>query len=118
MPFEKGQSGNPSGRPKGSKNRSTTEMREALACLVNKNIEKLDGWLDQIAQDDPKSAFDCVMKLAEYNLPKYSRTVFFEKEQAPNSSSSMRLEDNPSYKEILRVLYEEQENEESLQKRG
>lgn len=34
MPYIKGESGNPAGRPKGSKNRSTTAIREMLSFLI------------------------------------------------------------------------------------
>jgi len=40
MPFEKGQSGNPSGRPKGSKD-NRTELRELLMPHAPELIEKL-----------------------------------------------------------------------------
>ena len=43
-PFEKGQSGNPTGRPKGSKNRSTI-IREMLDMMVQvKDDEGNDVW--------------------------------------------------------------------------
>lgn len=54
MGFQKGKSGNPSGRPKGSKNRSTAAVRDSLAILVENNIENMQEWLERMAEDDPK----------------------------------------------------------------
>lgn len=51
--------------------------REAIAAFVNGNAPRLQGWLDQIAEDErhgPKVAFDCVMSLLEYHIPKLART--------------------------------------------
>lgn len=75
MPFEKGQSGNPSGRPKGSLNRSTTELRETLSSLVDNNIDKIEIWLNRIAKEDPKAALQCLSSLMEYTLPKLNRST-------------------------------------------
>ena len=65
------------GRTPGVPNKSTTKAREAIAEFVDANTYRLQGWLDQIAQDDkhgPKVAFDCVMALLEYHVPKLART--------------------------------------------
>ncbi|WP_420832395.1 DUF5681 domain-containing protein [Paraflavitalea pollutisoli] len=40
MKFKKGQSRNPNGRPKGSLNKSTMEIREVLSLLAVNNIKK------------------------------------------------------------------------------
>jgi Arc/MetJ-type ribon-helix-helix transcriptional regulator len=41
MAFEKGQSGNPNGRPKGARNRNSEVVREALVKLLDENIDSL-----------------------------------------------------------------------------
>jgi len=73
MPFEKGRA-KTGGKVKGQANRSTTQAREAIAAFVDNNTERLTDWLDRIALDSPKDAFDCVTKVMEYHLPKLART--------------------------------------------
>jgi len=73
--FTKGQSGNPTGRPKGAESKSTAYAREAIARFVDGNSERLQGWLDQIAEKDgPKAAFQCLVDLLEFHVPKLART--------------------------------------------
>lgn len=74
MPYAKGQSGNPAGKPKGAANKATTLAREAIALFVDRNTERLQGWLDDIAAEDPQAAFDSFMKVVEYHVPKLQRT--------------------------------------------
>lgn len=65
------------GRKPGVPNKATTTAREAIAQFVDANTFRLQGWLDQIAKDDkhgPKVAFECVMALLEYHVPKLART--------------------------------------------
>ncbi len=66
--------GTGAGRTKGTPNKSTAQAREAIALLVEGNISKLQGWIDQIAADDPKAAVDTLVKLLEYHVPKLART--------------------------------------------
>lgn len=83
-PFKKGQSGNPKGRDKGAPNKATTHAKEAIARFVDGNSERLQGWLDQIAQNDgPKVAFQCVVDLLEYHVPKLARTEVTGKDGGP-----------------------------------
>jgi len=62
------------GRPKGLKNKATTNAREAIALFVDNNAHRLEGWLDEIAKKDPKQAFDCFQSVIEYHIPKLART--------------------------------------------
>ena len=64
-------------RPKGSPNKATTNAREAIAKLVEGNVGRLEGWLDQIAQDEkqgPLVAYRCLMDVLEYHIPKLARS--------------------------------------------
>ncbi len=78
MPFEPGISGNPAGRPKGSSNRSTSAMRKAMALLIDENLDRMSEWLDDIAKDDPKAAFQCMLNLLEFHMPKMSRVTWID----------------------------------------
>ncbi len=63
------------GRQAGVPNRATTHAREAIASFVEGNVDRLNGWLDEIAQvDGPKAAFSCFMDVVEYHIPKLART--------------------------------------------
>lgn len=63
------------GRQAGTPNRATANAREAIARFVDGNADKLQGWLDQIAeQDGPKAAYQCFMDVVEYHVPKLART--------------------------------------------
>ena len=63
------------GRAAGVTNKSTTRAREAIAAFVDGNADRLSGWLDEIyAQDGPKDAFDSVVGLLEFHIPKLARS--------------------------------------------
>lgn len=75
------------GRPKGAPNKSTSAAREAIARFVDGNADKLQEWLEQIAeQDGPKAAFTCFMDVVEYHVPKLART-----ELAGDSENPVKL---------------------------
>lgn len=82
MPFKKGASGNPQGREPGKPNKSTANAREAIAKFVDGNSDRMQGWLEQIAKDDPKGAFDRLMAVMEYHVPKLARTEVTGKDGA------------------------------------
>ena len=65
------------GRPVGVPNKSTSAARESIARFVDGNVERLQGWLDEIAEDPkhgPLVAFKCVQEILEYHVPKLART--------------------------------------------
>lgn len=72
--WKKGVSGNPNGRPKGTPNRSTMKIKDAYADLINNNLDRIQGWLDDVASDDPKSALDFLIKLSPFVVPRKTET--------------------------------------------
>lgn len=78
------------GRPKGIPNKATAKARDAIAAFVEGNVDRLNGWLDAIAEKDgPKAAFDCFMDVVEYHIPKLARTEqqFLDKDGEPADAS-------------------------------
>jgi hypothetical protein len=73
------------GRPKGAPNKTTAKAREAFALFVESNSERMQEWLDEIASDPkhgPKAAFDLLLAVSEYHVPKLARTeVVGDKDQ-------------------------------------
>lgn len=70
MPFEKGQSGNPSGQ----KDRRKTRAQIAVTQFIDARADKLEGWLDRIDEKDgPKAAFQAFVSVLEFALPKLAR---------------------------------------------
>jgi hypothetical protein len=63
------------GSRKGRPNKSTAAAREAIAVFVDGNVERLQEWLDRIAEENgPLAAFKCFTELVEYHVPKLART--------------------------------------------
>jgi len=68
--FKAGQSGNPAGRPQGAKDRTQKETKEIFHQIVEGNIDNFQTWIDEVAKRNPERAFDMVVKLMEFTLPK------------------------------------------------
>lgn len=63
------------GRPKGVPNKATANAREAIARFVDNNADRMQGWLDEIAeQQGPMAAWRCLADVLEYHVPKLART--------------------------------------------
>lgn len=63
------------GRVAGTPNKATAAAREAIARFVDGNADRLQGWLDEIAEEKgAQAAFDCFSSLLEYHVPKLQRT--------------------------------------------
>lgn len=63
------------GRKKGVPNKATANAREAIARLVDGNAERMQEWLDRIADEEgPMAAWRCMTDVIEYHIPKLART--------------------------------------------
>lgn len=74
------------GRPKGVPNKSTAKAREAFALFVESNSERMQEWLEEIASDPkhgPKAAFDLLLAVSEYHIPKLARTEMVGDKEQP-----------------------------------
>ena len=71
---------NSRGRPNGSPNRATADVRAAIAAFAEGNAHKLQDWLDRVAEGsggvkpDPAKAADLYLRAIEYHIPKLART--------------------------------------------
>ena len=70
MPFVKGKSGNAKGKPSGAVNRSTKDQREIITQIIDNNIENIQSWIEEVARQDKRRAFDMVKDLMEFSIPK------------------------------------------------
>ncbi len=59
---------------KGVPNKSTAEIRQAFQKLISNKVNDFDKWIDEIAKEDPVKAFDVIIKLSDFILPKLQRT--------------------------------------------
>ena len=73
MGLPKGKTNNPNGRPKGTPNKTTKEIRDAFQLFVEDNIESFQEWIDRIAEKNPVKAIELISGLSDFVLPKLSR---------------------------------------------
>lgn len=70
MPFEKGQSGNPAGRPKGAPDKVTKETRILFLNIMEGQVEHIEDSLDRIREDSDEKYVKALTGLMPYFMPK------------------------------------------------
>lgn len=65
--MEKGKTNNPNGRPKGTPNKITTDMRGWLTAVIDKNRKQMEKDLKRL---EPKDRLQILEKLMQYVIPK------------------------------------------------
>ncbi|MDR2824358.1 MAG: DUF5681 domain-containing protein [Prevotellaceae bacterium] len=92
MAQKKGQTGNPNGRPKGTPNRVTTDLRQWVNTLIESNREQLEA---DLAKLEPKERWQLIEKLIQYVIPK-------KRDEEENDNNNQRSE-------ILKRLFGEKD---------
>ena len=82
MAFQKGKSGNPSGKPKGAINKTTKEIRETITYIVSHNLESFQSDLDALS---PKDRIKVLVDLIQYITPKLKGVGYREVIEYPES---------------------------------
>lgn len=72
MAFKKGQSGNRAGRPVGSKNRATTDLRKSIQQFIDTNWKDVQATFNKL---EPKDKLQFLDRLLAYSLPKLQATT-------------------------------------------
>lgn len=67
MKFQKGQSGNPKGRPTGAKGRAKSDLLERITTILENNLETLQEDLESM---EPAERVKALTGLINYALPK------------------------------------------------
>ena len=65
--MEKGKTNNPNGRPKGTPNKITADMRGWITAVIDKNRKQMERDLKKL---DPKDRLQILEKLMQYVIPK------------------------------------------------
>lgn len=74
MAFQIGAKPGP-GRPPGAANTHTINARAAIAEFIEGNVDRLNALLVRIEEvNGPKAAFDSLMSVMEYHIPKLNRS--------------------------------------------
>ena len=79
MKFSKGKSGNPNGRPPGSKNKAGEGLRELISGFLEQRFEQLVNDFELL---EPKDRIKVYTDLLQYSVPKLqavSSSIEFEK---------------------------------------
>lgn len=74
MPFKKGKSGNPNGKPAGTKSQKTLQWEALGTMMVEDCTEKVMQYLNDLWRKDKEAYFKAYTQLLEYFKPKLGRT--------------------------------------------
>lgn len=61
------------GRPKGSLNKATSDVRACVAGIAQSLAPEVEGWIRKAAKKNPLGAAHLLAQLLEYHIPKLSR---------------------------------------------
>jgi len=62
------------GRPRGSENKTSLDIKLAFKNLVEMNLDNITEWMERVAEKNPAEALEFMVKFAQFNVPMLSRT--------------------------------------------
>lgn len=71
------------GRNKGTPNRLTSDIRQCFADIMQNMGPRMEEWIERVAETDPGRAAEIILKLAEYHIPKLSRSIISGDKENP-----------------------------------
>lgn len=102
MPFKKGQSGNPKGKPKGAKGIVTAQAREMFIGIMEGELDHVQEHLEALRRESSRDYLKCLAAFLPYFIPKQAETEV--KIIGPHKEPSWFaevLENNPQEKSNL-----------------
>ena len=94
--FQPGQSGNPSGRPKGSPNQTTAMVRKLFADILENEQENFKEALERLRVESPKDYVQVITKLSQKFLPDLTVTALQNADGSNIEPVQIILPPNPS----------------------
>jgi len=108
MGLKKGTTNNPKGRPKGTKNKVTTDLRELFNNVLESNMKQIQKDIEELS---PKDRINVLLKVSEFVLPKLRSIETDGKFSEANYSEYLRLKEE---NERLEGMTDEELNAEIL----
>ncbi|KAF0132034.1 MAG: hypothetical protein FD155_558 [Bacteroidetes bacterium] len=104
MGQKKGNTGNPAGRPKGSKNKVSTELKTWVQMLITSNTEQLEKDLQSL---EPNQKWVIIEKLLQFVIPKATIHLETKDTTPPRPTPPARILRRDELKEYFEQLEKE-----------
>jgi hypothetical protein len=86
MPFKKGESGNPNGKPKGAKGKVSSKARELFVQVMEGEMENIQDSLAVLRENSDEKYLKALSSLMPYFMPKQQETeIKFDEAVKPPS---------------------------------
>lgn len=112
MPLTKGRTNNPNGRPKGSKNKTSTDLRQFITNFVERNADEMQTAFNEL---DAKSKLQVFDKFCAYVIPKpqtIDLTAELTAELSPRFVNPRHMSDEEIEAELKRLRMADSDGDE------